>query len=141
MITRMHAHTHAHMHARTHTCTHTHTTRKVKPGRSNISGFTGARDSEWQWHLWAMCKSAPWIRRLTMLASHHLVYTGWMLFLLPKSNQQRQSTEGNSKHWLIVTKFFLIVPRLKLLTSVCLKVAHDVHSCCRYLIFILKLHF
>jgi len=24
--------------------------RKVKPGRWNQSGFTGARDSEWQWH-------------------------------------------------------------------------------------------
>jgi len=26
-------------------------TTKVKPGRKNQSGFTGARDSEWQWHL------------------------------------------------------------------------------------------
>jgi len=26
-------------------------TRKVKPERVNQSGFTGARDSEWQWHL------------------------------------------------------------------------------------------
>jgi len=26
-------------------------TRKVKPRRLNQSGFTGARDSEWQWHL------------------------------------------------------------------------------------------
>ena len=25
-------------------------TRKVKPGRQNQSGFTGATDSEWQWH-------------------------------------------------------------------------------------------
>jgi len=25
-------------------------TRNVKPGRQNQSGFTGARDSEWQWH-------------------------------------------------------------------------------------------
>jgi len=40
---------------------------------------------------WAICKSAPWPRHITMPVSHHSVFTGRMPFLLP--NQQRQSTE------------------------------------------------
>ena len=53
----------------------------VKP----ISGFTATRDSEWQWIKWAICKSAPHSRQITMPAH-------WMPFLPP--NQQRQTTEG-----------------------------------------------
>jgi len=41
---------------------------------------------------WAVCKSAPRSRQITMPAPHHSVFTGRMLFLPP--NQQRQSTEG-----------------------------------------------
>ena len=41
---------------------------------------------------WAMCKSTPRLRQITMPASHHSVFTGRMPFLPP--NQQRQSTEG-----------------------------------------------
>jgi len=41
----------------------------------NQSGFTGARDNEWQWHhlshMQIICKSAPRLRQITMLASHH----------------------------------------------------------------------
>jgi len=37
-------------------------------------GFTGARDSEWQWHSWAMWKSAPRPRQITTPASHHWVF-------------------------------------------------------------------
>jgi len=43
---------------------------------------------------WAVCKSAPWPRHITMPASHHSDFTGWMPFLLP--NKQRQSTENNT---------------------------------------------
>jgi len=43
---------------------------------------------------WAICKSAPHPRQITMPASHHSVFTGQMPFLPP--NQQRQSTEGNT---------------------------------------------
>jgi len=43
---------------------------------------------------WAICKSAPWPRHITMLASHHSVFTGQMSFLPP--NQQHQSTELES---------------------------------------------
>ena len=43
---------------------------------------------------WAICKSAPCSRQITMPAPHHSFFTGWMPFLPP--NQQRQSTEGIS---------------------------------------------
>ena len=36
--------------------------------------FTEARDSEWQWHQWAICKSAPCSRQIAMPAPHHSVY-------------------------------------------------------------------
>jgi len=54
--------------------------------------FTEARDSEWQWHPLAICKSAPRSGQITMPVPHHSVFTGQMPFLPP--NQQRQSTEG-----------------------------------------------
>ena len=41
---------------------------------------------------WAICKSAPRSRQITMPAPHHSVFTGPTAFLPP--NQQRQSTEG-----------------------------------------------
>ena len=42
---------------------------------------------------WAICKSAPRPRQITMPAPHHSVFTGWMPFLPP--SQQCQSTEGS----------------------------------------------
>ena len=41
---------------------------------------------------WAIRKSAPCSRQITMQAPHRSVFTGWMPALVP--NQQRQSTEG-----------------------------------------------
>jgi len=44
--------THARTHARTHTHTHTHVFTWVswyQKGKTSLD-FTGARDSEWQWH-------------------------------------------------------------------------------------------
>jgi len=41
---------------------------------------------------WAICKSAPRSRQITMPAPHHSVFIGRMPFL--PSNQQRQSIEG-----------------------------------------------
>ena len=63
-------------------------TRKVKPiwillKQETVSGSSIR---------WAMCKSAPRSREITMPTPHHSVFTGWMLFLPP--NQQCQSTEG-----------------------------------------------
>ena len=64
-------------------------TRKVKPiwillKQETVSG-SGIS--------WAICKSAPRSREITMPAPHHSVFTGRMPFLPP--SQQRQSTEGN----------------------------------------------
>jgi len=42
---------------------------------------------------WAICKSAPHPRQITMPAPHHSVFTGRMPFLLP--NEQRQLHYGN----------------------------------------------
>jgi len=55
----------------------------TQKGKTNLD-FTEARDSDWQWHHWAICKSAPRSRQITMPAPHHC---------LPP-NQQHQSTEG-----------------------------------------------
>jgi len=106
----------------THTRTRTHTfygpfgfcpglfrwasTRKVKPGRWNQSGFTGARDSEWQWHQLGHMQSCS----LTQIYSHasispHNCFSGQMPFLPP--NQQCQSTEGNQ--WFHVFSLYLEV--------------------------------
>ena len=87
------AHTHTHTHTRTHTRLTTlcpglsrwASTRKVKPicillKQETVSG-SGIS--------WAICKSAPHSRQITMPAPHHSVFTGRMPFLPP--NQQRQS--------------------------------------------------
>ena len=42
-------------------------------GKTNLD-FTGARDSEWQWHQLGMCKSAPHSRQITTPAPHHSVF-------------------------------------------------------------------
>ena len=46
---------------------------------------------------WAIRKSAPRSRQITMPAPHHSVFTGRMPFLLP--NQQHHSTEGMRVRW------------------------------------------
>jgi len=52
---------------------------------------------------WTICKSfAPRARQITMLAPHHSVFTGLMLFLLP--NQQHHSGEGIIKQEMLYTK-------------------------------------
>jgi len=72
--------------------THTHpfngplsgTTRvsRYQRGKTNLD-FTGARDSEWQWH------------QLGHMHPNTQFFTGRMPFL--PSNQQRQSTEGTNR--------------------------------------------
>ena len=39
-------------------------------GKTNLD-FTGARDSEWQWHQLGICKCAPRSRQITTPAPHH----------------------------------------------------------------------
>ena len=65
---------------------------RYQKGKTNLD-FIGARDSEWQWHQLAICKSAPRSRQITTPAPHYSsFFTGRMPFLPP--NQQCQSTEG-----------------------------------------------
>jgi len=62
-------------------------TRKVKPIwiLLKLETVSGSSIS------WAICKSAPRSRQITLPAPHHSVFTGQMPFLSP--SQQRQSTE------------------------------------------------
>ena len=46
---------------------------------------------------WAICKSAPRCRQITMPAPHRQFFTVRMPFLPP--NQQHQSSEGTAKHY------------------------------------------
>jgi len=83
---------------------HTHTRlTALCPG---LPGWAGTRKVQAIWILlkqetvsgsgisWAICKSAPRCRQITMPAPHHSsFFTGHMLFLPP--NQQHQSTEGS----------------------------------------------
>ena len=94
-----------------HTHTHTRLTalfpglsryRKVKPiwillKQEKVSG-SGIS--------WAICKSAPCSRQITMSAPHHSFFTVRMPFLPP--NQQRQSTEGKSTGKYSKTKLIKI---------------------------------
>jgi len=63
----------------------------------NQSGFTGAIDSEWQWHHLAICNL-----HMAQTGNHAStpisVFTGRMPFLPP--NQQCQSTEGTCNYFL-----------------------------------------
>jgi len=62
-------------------------------GKTNLD-FTEARDSEWQWHQLGhmqVCSSLQTDNHASPLS----FFTGRMPFLSP--NQQRQSTEGNTR--------------------------------------------
>jgi len=56
--------------------------------------FTGARDSEWQWHQLDHMQVCTSLQTDRQPRQHHTTqfFTDWMPFLPP--NQQRQSTEG-----------------------------------------------
>jgi len=43
---------------------------RYQKGKTNLD-FTEARDSEWQWHQLAVCKSALSSRQITMPAPHY----------------------------------------------------------------------
>ena len=107
MESQTHTHTdmHTRTHARTHACTHTHThlfngplsgttpVSQYQKGKTNLD-FTEARDSEWHGIIsWAICKSAPRSRQITMPVPHHSLFYRPDALLPP--NQQRQSTKGN----------------------------------------------
>jgi len=46
---------------------------QYQKGKTNLD-FTEARDSEWQGISWAMCKSAPSSRQITMPETRHSVF-------------------------------------------------------------------
>jgi len=46
---------------------------RYQKGKTDLD-FTGARDSEWQWHQLGMCKSAPRSRQITTPPPHHSVF-------------------------------------------------------------------
>ena len=86
----------------THTHTHTHTfngplsgttrVRRYQKGKTNLD-FTGARDSEWQWHQLGQMQVYTSLQTDNHASTPPLsFFTGRMPFLPP--NQQRQSTEG-----------------------------------------------
>jgi len=65
---------------------------RYQKGKTNLD-FTGARDSEWQWHQLdhvQVCTSLQTDSHANTLTTQF--FTGRMPFLPP--NQQRQSTEG-----------------------------------------------
>ena len=99
-----------------HTHTHTHTfngplsgtTRvsRYQKGKTNLD-FTGARDSEWQWHQLGHMQVCTSLQTDNHASTSLLsMFTGRMPFLPP--NQQCQSTEGsydlrkfNFTNWVI----------------------------------------
>ena len=83
--------THTHTHAFNGPLSGTTQVSRYQKGKTNLD-FTEARDSEWQWHQLAICKSAP---RCSQHSTTQF-FTGRMPFLPP--NQQRQSSEGKNNN-------------------------------------------
>ena len=110
--------THTHEHTHMHTHTHAHTHNRLRPPWI-LSGTTRvSRHQKGKTNLdlleqdivsgsgisWAICKSAPWPRCITMPASHQSVfYRSDALPAFLPSNQQRQSTEGITENSVQVT--------------------------------------
>jgi len=77
-----HARTHACMHARTHTHrdTHTHIHNRFTALLDFVWDYPGEMDLLEQeiisgsGIIWAICKSTPWPRQISMPASHHSVF-------------------------------------------------------------------
>jgi len=70
---------------------------RYQKGKTNLD-FTGARDSEWQWHQLGHMQVCTSLQKDNHASTSLLsFFTGRMPFLPP--NQQRQSTEGAKVHW------------------------------------------
>jgi len=88
-------------------------TRKAKPGRLKQSGFIGARDSEWKWHLLGYIQ----------------VYTDW---LVPVTSQELTRAAGvaanrlgSCGHVTHLQLFFILI-RQHLSCDVCLEVRGEI---------------
>jgi len=69
---------------------------RYQKGKTNVD-FTGARDSEWQWHQLGRMQICTSLQTDNHASTSLLSFsTGRMPFLPP--NQQRQSTEGSVIH-------------------------------------------
>ena len=107
--------THTHTHARTHARTHTHTRLTALCPGPGLPGSASTRKVKPIWILlkqetasgsvisWAICKSAPRSRQITMPAPHHSVFYRPDALLPP--NQQRQSIKGKVSQLKITYKF------------------------------------
>ena len=70
---------------------HKHIVKYTQPFYGPL-GFTGARDSEWQWHQLGHVQICTLIQSQPSQHPTTEFFTGWIPFLLP--NKQRQSNEG-----------------------------------------------
>ena len=78
----------------------TRVSRWYQKGKTNLD-FTGARDSEWQWHQLGRTQVCTSLQTDIHASTPPLsFFTGRMLFLPP--NQRRQSTEGKENLMMIV---------------------------------------
>jgi len=68
---------------------------RYQKGKTNLH-FTGARDSEWQWHQLGHMQVCTLLQIDNHTSTLPLFFAGRMPFLPP--NQQRQSTEGTNSH-------------------------------------------
>jgi len=70
---------------------------RYQKGKTNLD-FTGARDSEWQWHQLGRMQVRTLLQTDNYASTPLLsFFTGRMPFLPP--NQQRQSTEGTAAQY------------------------------------------
>jgi len=76
---------------------------RYQKGKTNLD-FTGARDSEWQWHQLGYMQVGTSLQTDNHSSTPPLFFTGRMPFLPP--NQQRQSTEGinNALRQVVITR-------------------------------------
>jgi len=76
---------------------------RYQKGKTNLE-FTGARDSEWQWHQLGHMQVCTSLQTLTTPVPHH-GFSGRMPFLPP--NQQHQSTDGTlfGHYWYLYSKW------------------------------------
>ena len=77
-------------------------------GKTNLD-FTGARESEWQWHQLGHMQACTSLQTDNHASTPPLCFfTGRMPFLPP--NQQRQSTEGNTFVIIVLYKWTFTIP-------------------------------
>jgi len=76
---------------------------RYQKGKTNLV-FTGARDSEWQWHQLGHMQVCTYLQTDNHASTPPLsIFAGRMPFLPP--NQQHQRTEGNRSINTITTKY------------------------------------